>query len=224
MTDTQMTLTNEEKIFVSTSDSVIEEINIDDVEHEFKPLKSLPGFSLSQPIFKLRNDKTGHILKGDTRFGYTRFTVKKNGKEVRLYLHMIIAMEYLGFDYEKRNGLVIDHINRNTSDNSVENLRIVTHSENNKNRSPFTERPPEYIQQLPAGIKYKLISFKGIIIPDFYIRIENEIYKKISDNKYLHLAKKKKDNSVIINRGKNLYRALTFTPNSKDLIVEQMLE
>ena len=38
------------------------------------------------------------------------------------------------------NGLVIDHIDRNTNNNQIENLRCVTQSENNKNISEETRR------------------------------------------------------------------------------------
>lgn len=51
----------------------------------------------------------------------------KNGKHV--YLHRLIIGDV-------PNGMVVDHINRNTLDNRKCNLRIITPSENAKNRSP----------------------------------------------------------------------------------------
>lgn len=50
-----------------------------------------------------------------------------------VYLHRLMALTFLSdaFRFE------IDHINHDKSDNRLENLRCVTHSQNLKNRRPF---------------------------------------------------------------------------------------
>jgi len=53
--------------------------------------------------------------------------VKEATSKHCLYLHRFI------FDYIPEN-LVVDHVNRNKLDNRRDNLRIVTRSENNKNK------------------------------------------------------------------------------------------
>lgn len=52
--------------------------------------------------------------------------VRENGKKSMVFLHRWIT--------NAPNGMVVDHINHNTLDNTVDNLRVVTHLENARNR------------------------------------------------------------------------------------------
>lgn len=63
-----------------------------------------------------------------------------NNKTVRI--HRYIFINILKVDITNK---IIDHINRNTMDNRIENLRIVTHSENNRNRNKQENNSSNYI-------------------------------------------------------------------------------
>ena len=74
------------------------------------------------------------VTKG-ARFGYEEKNnnYRKgivNGNEIRE--HRLVWMYHNG---DIPNGLIIDHINRKQNDNRIQNLRAVTYSMNNKNRS-----------------------------------------------------------------------------------------
>ena len=60
--------------------------------------------------------------------GYTRLTIHGRNIEV----HLLVAERYLG--PKPGTNYQVDHINRNRSDNRVENLRWVTRQENCNNR------------------------------------------------------------------------------------------
>lgn len=63
--------------------------------------------------------------------GYRRLAVRK-----KHYLaHRVIWLHYYG---EWPNG-IIDHINRNRSDNRIENLRVVSDKESSRNKRPRSE-------------------------------------------------------------------------------------
>lgn len=64
---------------------------------------------------------------------YLRHTRIIDGKRVTVYAHREVWEAAYGPIPE---GFIVDHINGNTRDNSLENLRLVTTSQNGMNRGP----------------------------------------------------------------------------------------
>ena len=92
---------------------------------------------------KLKLYEDGHIerlyKKGYKQIGcidndYYRIKIKKY-----YYVHRILAHFYFGLELDSK--LQVDHINRNRSDNRIENLRIVTNQQNsfNTNSKGYTK-------------------------------------------------------------------------------------
>jgi DNA (cytosine-5)-methyltransferase 1 len=91
------------------------------------------------------NHETGEIFSRKTRGhegekikllgaimnGYVVHRISFNGKKLLIRAHQIVWISKYGRIPE---GLQIDHINRNRSDNRIENLRLATPSENSKNK------------------------------------------------------------------------------------------
>ena len=64
-------------------------------------------------------------------WGYNFVTLCKDGKTKHMLIHRLVGIHYIPNHENKR---CIDHINRDRSDNRLENLRWATHSENNQNK------------------------------------------------------------------------------------------
>lgn len=96
----------------------------------WKIIKSLPKYEISS-IGRIRNKKTGRILKVDTLFGYKTLLIRKNGNKKRYRINRLVAEAFLP-NYNSASP--VDHINRKRSDNRVENLRCVSVEVNLQNR------------------------------------------------------------------------------------------
>ncbi len=79
----------------------------------------------------VENVKTKRILKPQTnRYGYLYVRLSKDGKTKFMNIHRLIALHYIPNPENKK---CIDHIDRNRKNNSIDNLRWATCSENNIN-------------------------------------------------------------------------------------------
>lgn len=75
---------------------------------------------------------TGRFLRTSTDSkGYKVFTTHEEGKRVTHRVHNLVYQTFAGII---PNGKEIDHIDRNTSNNNLTNLRLVDRRENNLNR------------------------------------------------------------------------------------------
>ncbi len=75
---------------------------------------------------------TGNFMKLQCDKGYFRVGLSYNGHEKRVSVHRLLG---LAFIENPENKPTIDHINRNPSDNRLENLRWATVKEQNENQS-----------------------------------------------------------------------------------------
>lgn len=84
-----------------------------------------------------KNEKWDMITFGDNGGGYLVCGLTVDGKQKTLRKHRILHLarnpDWDIFDSSPNN--CIDHINHSKTDNSVENLRVVTQQQNNFNRS-----------------------------------------------------------------------------------------
>lgn len=80
---------------------------------------------------RLRYGLTRHICKLFCHpNGYTSYTVNRTGKKRNMFIHKAVALTFLG---PRPKGFVIDHIDKDRTNNRVDNLRYISYSENSKN-------------------------------------------------------------------------------------------
>jgi hypothetical protein len=92
--------------------------------------------------------RAGSILKGNG--GYVYICRSHKGKIVNMLAHRVIMALHLGKVLPR--GKVIDHINHNTADNRITNLRLTTPKQNSRNRDPKKLQSYRYVRTVSEGV------------------------------------------------------------------------
>jgi hypothetical protein len=93
-----------------------------------------------------RNIQGSLLNRGE---GYKYFQINRNKKRINYLFHYLVAKVFIG---DRPEGLIIDHIDRNSLNNHVNNLRYITQKENCRN----TKRYKSHIEGEGKERKYKL--------------------------------------------------------------------
>ena len=110
---------------------MIEQTDI--INEMWRSISGYMNYQISN-IGRVRNTDTGKILKNTLLRGYYIISLNKTGNWKTYGIHTLVAQEFLEKP-EVEHKLVVDHIDRNRSNNQVTNLRYVSYSQNNMNRS-----------------------------------------------------------------------------------------
>lgn len=96
----------------------------------FRKIEGYENYSINANG-EVRNDKSERIMKqGKNGSGYPFVILCKNGKTTFHYIHRLIGK---GFIYNPNNYPCIDHKNGKKTDNSIDNLRWCSVSQNMRN-------------------------------------------------------------------------------------------
>ena len=99
--------------------------------------------------------------------------------------HRIIAQQFIDND-DPENKTQIDHLNHNKTDNRIQNLRWVNHSENMKNRTSMNGHQYVFLDELPETSEplddYNEHEFDGL-----WIDYENRKLYSIAGHSYREL-------------------------------------
>ena len=174
---------------------------------EFVQLAAHPKFEISTASpFVIREISTGRILKQTiTGQGYSNINIDST----TIPLHRIIAEQFITPNIQ---GMDVNHINHKRLDNRIENLEVITHSENLKNRKVYVKQASEYIPQ-------------DNIDKDNLIRIER--YKNCEFNKYyfdkinekVYIYQEKYGRYKVIKPSRNgKYMIIALTPTNKSTL------
>jgi hypothetical protein len=161
---------------------------------EWEPLKDFPGFEVNTKTEEIRDSSTKEIKKPFQRKSDKRFLIKLGS--VLPYYYRVKAKQFLPNPW---NYPEVDHIDRNPSNNSIDNLRFVSRTLNKMNRSLEWS---DIVQELPCD-SILVTEFKDwkFFEPDidysyhfspsiqtFYLQISPTTFKKeIVKNGYVKL-------------------------------------
>lgn len=99
--------------------------------------KTIPGYPDYEVdavgnVYSLKYGKVRMLKPADNGIGYYRVFLCKEGKQKRHLVHRIVAEAFIE---NPHNHPQVDHHDGNTLNNRVENLRWVTHQQNQWNRT-----------------------------------------------------------------------------------------
>ena len=86
-------------------------------------------------VKRIRNDKVVKVDIYTNKYGYKYFILFNAGNKEKVYVHRAVAKLFIPQPSPDKH--IVDHINRNKTDNRVSNLRWVNHSENMTNRDSW---------------------------------------------------------------------------------------
>jgi len=96
---------------------------------------------------KIINTKFDREMKPCINKGYYRIGIRKDNKRNFFTIHRLIALTFIP---NPENKPCIDHINRNKLDNRIENLRWVSNSENNRNKTGYSNTGKQFIFKIKS--------------------------------------------------------------------------
>ena len=127
--------------------------------------------------YPIRKKSNSRIISEFMRSGYMCLKINQKMQ----YKHRLIAFQFIEND-DPENKTQVDHINRNKLDNTIENLRWVTPSENSKNKDKYVQQINEYIDELPENA-IEIQEHDGFKFKDLFYDIDDERLLKIVKSK-----------------------------------------
>ena len=139
----------------------------------------------TEPPHRIRRKRDGLILKLTLNKTLGYVIVSLNGEQY--YYHRILAKHFIP---NPENLQEVDHIDRDKTNNSLDNLRWVNRTENNSNRSKFTRQKREFLDHAPNDIA-EIRTFNDVEYDEnrYFFCYENDrVVLRVNEHKWQWLA------------------------------------
>ena len=114
-----------------------------------------PGYFIDDQTYEIwsfKQYKEGRKIKlRYDKDGYLRFNVWNEGNSKTIRYHQLIVKVFIDPSFNSES-MTIDHLDHNRSNNSLDNLRVVTRSENDLNRSMYFGKQAIYIDDIEESV------------------------------------------------------------------------
>ena len=144
---------------------------------------------------RIRRKRDGFMLKTTLQkaSGYVRVTL--NGE--KYYYHRILAKHFIPNPENLRE---VDHIDRDKANNTLENLRWVTRSQNLSNRTMKKYNKREFLDHAPNDI-IEIRTFNDFEYPEnkyFFCGENDRVVLRVNDHKWQWLAQTPQNGYLLI--------------------------
>ncbi len=112
------------------------------MEEVFKTIKGFENLYEISNLGRVKNLSNGKILKNTLhKTGYYHLGLSKKGKESKKRINVLIASAFIPNPENKR---CVDHIDKDKTNNNIDNLRWATHSQNRMNSNLSSDNKSGY--------------------------------------------------------------------------------
>lgn len=153
-----------------------------------------PGYFIDDQTFDIwsfKRYKEGRKIKmRKDRGGYLQFDIHNDGKSKTCKYHHIIVKMFIDLNYDSSTQQ-IDHINHIRDDNRIENLKVVSRSGNEMNKTAYRGKQAIYINNIGESIAVNAEHgiYYSKTFDKFYRLIEHTgKYRQLTESKhYAHM-------------------------------------
>jgi hypothetical protein len=128
-----------------------------------------------------------YLMKGAFKLGYIFHVVNKKIKRLCISEHRLVMSAKLGRKLEECE--IVDHINNLRNDNRIQNLRVVTRSENTKNVSQVYSKRIEINNFSQTELNSEEFRFISDYFSDFKFRKKEHLISNLGRFKYFDRRK-----------------------------------
>lgn len=170
---------------MSIQSKVVKTLDFDEIN--FVAIDGFPNYKIN-PDGVVKNVKTGRVLNPRISNGYAIVDLYNNGFRKTTTIHKLVANAFL---HKTDDAKVVDHMNNDRTDNTIENLRYASYNSNNRNKLSSRGVVYKFVSVLPSDslhitiMKNMDVSAIGL----YYSKSTDEFYLRVAEDKYRVMCK-----------------------------------